>query len=82
MVTITVPDEPGETLEAIARQKNLSLVDVLADWAAREQFEPATEKSTNWNLIAGIGDENVTNMSTSVRETIRQYFKDKYGGTD
>jgi hypothetical protein len=33
----------------------------------------------NWDMILGIYDDDVTDMSTTVRETLKEYYQKKYG---
>jgi hypothetical protein len=83
MINIPLPDEIAQRLEEIARQQNRSVADVLAAWLEEHQDEAEKPKGIpNWDLILGIGDENVTDMSTTVRETLQKYFQEKYGDPD
>ena len=83
MINIALPDDLAKRLEEVARQQNRSVADVLATWLDEHKDEEQKPKGIpNWDLILGIGDENVTDMSTTVRETLKKYFQEKYGNPD
>ena len=83
MINISLPDDIAKRLEEIAHQKNSSVADVLATWLDEHAEEGEKSKGVpNWDLILGIGDENVTDMSTTVRETLDGYYKKKYASPD
>jgi len=72
MINVMLPDEIVYRLEEFARQKNRSVADVLATWLDEHtDEEQKPEKGPNWDLILAIGDENVTDMSITVRETLK-----------
>jgi metal-responsive CopG/Arc/MetJ family transcriptional regulator len=84
MVTITLPDELAERIEAIAQRENRPISEVVQSMI--EHYEPQThlqeEADAAFESIFGIYDDDITDMSTTVRETIQKYFKDKYGNAD
>jgi len=83
MVTIPLPEALAQRIEAIAQQEHRSIVDVMTSMVEKYQPEPPTEEQgPDWSMILGIGDENITDMSTTVRETLQKYFQEKYGRTD
>ncbi|MEO8606642.1 MAG: hypothetical protein ABI690_02075 [Chloroflexota bacterium] len=58
-------------LEDVARRENRSLIDLLSTWIDDHISRDIQKKAApNWDNIVGIGDENVTDMSTTVRETL------------
>lgn len=83
MTTLKFPDDLAKRLEDFARRENRSVADVVASWLdehAPEDTEP--KKAPNWDLILGVYDDDVTDMSTTVRETLQKYFQEKYGDPD
>jgi metal-responsive CopG/Arc/MetJ family transcriptional regulator len=83
MINISLPDDLAHRLEEIARQQNRSVADVLATWLDEHKDEEERPKGIpNWDLILGVYDDDVTDMSTTVRETLQEYFKKKYGDPD
>ena len=81
MVSIVLPDALAQQLEEIAQRENRPLTDVVASMI--EQYEPKSvsqeESDAAFDAIFGIYDDDVTDMSTSVRETLKDYFEKKYG---
>ncbi len=84
MVTITLPEELAQRIEEIAQQENRSIVDVVASMVEKYELQiPSQEQSDQaFAAIFGIYDDDVTDMSTTVRETLQKYFQEKYGRTD
>ncbi len=82
MTTLMFPDDVAKRLEDFARRENRSVADVVAEWLDEHAPEEEPKKAPNWDLILGIGDENVTDMSTTVRETLDAYYKKKYANPD
>jgi hypothetical protein len=67
-------------VDEIAPQENRDIADLVQTMI--EQYRPTTSKKVDWSLIVGISDADITDMSTSVRETLAEYYKKKYGDTD
>lgn len=63
MVTLTLPDELARQLEDLARHKNSSVVEVIAELVEKER--PEAEKASGWDAILGIDDASITDMSTT-----------------
>lgn len=83
MVSITLPDELAQRLAEVARRENRPVEDVALE--ILEQYIPPpdeVEKGADWGLILGAFDDEITDMSTTVKETLRSYYKDKYGRPD
>jgi hypothetical protein len=77
MINIPLPDELAKHLEAIAQRENRPLAEVVA--AMLEQYDLATgqgeiEERHPLDAFIGIYDDDITDMSTSVRRTIRDHF--------
>jgi hypothetical protein len=83
MMNITLPKELAEQLEAITMRENRPVEDVVASMI--EQYEPHApsqeESDAAFEALVGIYDDDITDMSTTVRETLNRYFQDKYGRT-
>jgi len=82
MVNITLPDHVAQQLEEIARHENRPVAEVIEKML--QQYSPAQsdERAPDWDSIVGIYDDDVTDMSTSVRETLQAYFQKKYANPD
>jgi hypothetical protein len=81
MVSINLPEEVKAHLDEIARQENRDVTEVIENMIA--QYIPrSAKKPVDWSLILGIGDPSITDMSTSVRETLDKYYQEKYGKPD
>lgn len=83
MVNIVLPDHLAQQLEEIARRENRALVEVIENMLQHyTPISPTDEKAPDWDSIVGIYDDDVTDMSTSVRETLQTYFQKKYANPD
>lgn len=84
MVTINLPEELAQQLEAIAQRENRPVEDVVA--AMITKYEPEAEsqqkKDAAFKAIFGIYDDDINDMSTTVSETLKQHFRDQDGRTD
>jgi hypothetical protein len=84
MINIQLPDEIARRLEIVARLENRSVEEVVASMV--EQYTPQpysqAESDAAFEAIFGIFDDDVTDMSTTVRETLHKYFQEKYGDSD
>lgn len=83
MVSITLPDELARRLAEVARRENRPVETVALE--ILEQHVPSqdeVEQGPDWGLILGVFDDDITDMSTTVKETLRNYYKDKYGRPD
>ena len=83
MVSIILPDHLAQQLEEIARNEKRPLAEVIEDMVQHYiPTSPSDEKAPDWESIIGIYDDDVTDMSTSVRETLQAYFQKKYANPD
>lgn len=84
MMNITLPDELAKRLQDIARRENRPLENVVESMI--EQYTPqatSQEKSDEtFEALFGIYDDDITDMSTTVRETLHKHFQEKYGHPD
>jgi hypothetical protein len=84
MTDITLSDELAKRLEALARREKRSVVDVIAAWVEENEAKLETEQNEYDPItsIIGIYDDDITDMSTTVRETLQKYYQEKYGDSD
>ena len=88
MTTITIPDELAERLQEIAKQENrpieVLLESLLTRYNPTSNSEPTEEVSLSPALEAYSGslDTDITDLSTTVRETMAELYEEKYGDTD
>jgi hypothetical protein len=78
---VTLPDEVARRLEEIAQRENRSLAEVVV--SLLDQYPiPSEDAQEVDDPIVGIFDDDVTDMSTTVRETMDAYWRKKYGRSD
>lgn len=84
MATVYLPEELLRKLKAIARQENRPVPEVLSDMVEEYQTKTAQTSGNTDPLekIIGIFDDDITDLSMTVRETLQEYFRKKYGSTD
>jgi hypothetical protein len=84
MKTITLPDELAAQLsELTAEEMQLIEAEVRLLLAQRRSEMPTQEeKDAALDALVGIFDDDITDMSTTVRETLNSYFRDQHGRTD
>ncbi len=84
MVSITLPDELAQRLAEIARRENRPVEDVALE--ILEQYTPPSdsqaESDAAFEAIFGMFDDDVTDLSVTVRETIQEHFRKKDVPTD
>lgn len=77
MSQLVIEHDLAEKLQAIAQRENRSVEDVLASL-----LEMYTAQSDALDAMAGAFDDPVTDLSTSIRETMDAYYRDKYDRSD
>jgi|GEM_PF-1916896 hypothetical protein len=96
MTTLTVQEEFAEQLAQIAQRQQRSVDDLLAEMLARyvnSSLEPPvydddalelSDKSPKKPIeeYIGIFDDEITDLSTTTRETMKAYYREKYGDSD
>jgi hypothetical protein len=84
MVNIAIPDKLAEQLEIVAQRENRPVAKVIETMLA--QYEPPTSSVERelhpLDAFIGIYDDDITDMSTSVRQTIKEHFQRKNERTD
>lgn len=84
MASIFLSDDIVKRLEAAAQRENLTVSELLTDMLDQHILRTASQDEADaaFKSIIGIYDDDVNNMSTTVRETLQKYFQDKYGDPD
>lgn len=84
MKTITLSDELADQLKELTTEEmQLIESEVKFILAQRRSSKPTQEeKDAALDALVGIFDDDVTDMSTTVRETLHRYFRDQHERTD
>jgi hypothetical protein len=88
MVMINIPDDIAQELKAMAERKNRPIDEIAAsyirDGISSEKIEETHSQEAVHPLdsILGMLDDDVTDMSTTVKETMREYYKNKRWKSD
>ena len=84
MAIIHISEKVARAIEAVAKRENRPLDDVagevLEDHFLPESSSEPEESAEDVNpldAIMGMFDDDVTDMSTTVKETMREYYKNK-----
>ena len=77
MSQLVIEHDMAEKLQAIAQRENRSVEDVLASL-----LEMYTAQSDALDAMDGVFDDPVTDMSTTIRETMDAYYRDRYDRSD
>jgi hypothetical protein len=74
MAAVNLPEHLVRRLEEIARQENRPLEDVIEAMMEQYHSSPSLNRDAgvDWNSILGIFDDEVSDMSTSVKETLAE----------
>jgi hypothetical protein len=84
MAIIHISEKVARAIEEVAKRENRPVDDVAGD-VLEDHFLPQTsdesqEQAEDVNpldAILGMFDDDVTDMSTTVKETMREYYKNK-----
>ncbi len=88
MVTIHIPDELARQLENQAEQANQSLEEYAVNLLQKnltpqaDDDDEVPEGEHPLDAILGMFDDDVTDMSSTVRETLKEIYTQKYGRPD
>ena len=89
MADLIIPDELAERLRVVAQRENRPVEEVLAELlelytTQSGTFQKDVEQSPADPLAAmeGMFDDAVTDLSTTVRETMDAYYRNKHDGSD
>lgn len=84
MVSINLPEDVVAHLDEIARRENRNVAQIVETML--NQYDPKNSEDLkqigDWSLILGISDAEIDDMSTSVRETLADFYQQKYGNSD
>lgn len=77
MTNLHLPDQLARRLQQIAKQENRPVEDLLEDLLERytTQFNAFTE-------MDGMFDDEVTDLSTSIRQTMSEFYQNKHDRLD
>ena len=85
MINLLLPDELVEQIEAIAKRERRPIAEIVAAMLQQYDVDSQAEINTESHPLdsfIGIFDDDITDMSTSVRETIHQHFQEKDARSD
>lgn len=90
MTTLTIEDELAAKLSAIAADENRPVTAVLESLLELYSSLPRLPQNAIGLMTAdealeameGMVDDDISDLSTSVRETMAAYYKKKYGDSD
>ena len=77
MTTLVIPDSLAERLRHVAQQENRPLEDVLASL-----LDIYARQADAFAAMDGMFDDDVTDLSTSVRDTMTDYYRKKHDRAD
>lgn len=77
MTTLVIPDNLAERLRHVAQQENRPLEDVLASL-----LDLYARQADAFAAMDGMFDDDVPDLSSSVRETMSDYYRKKHGRAD
>jgi hypothetical protein len=84
MATLEIPEELFAKLRAIAERDNRSVTDLLKSWIESHDLPESQSDEDGvddpFAAIDGMFDDDITDMSTSVRETLEKYTHPQYDG--
>jgi len=84
VVSINLPEDVVAHLDEIARRENRNVAQIVETML--NQYDPKNSEDLkqigDWSLILGISDAEIDDMSTSVRETLADFYQQKYGNSD
>ena len=84
MMNIALPDELAKRLEEIAQRENRPVENVVASMIEQYALPTASQQSSDaaFEALFGIYDDDITDLSATVRETLQKYYQEKYGRSD
>jgi hypothetical protein len=89
MLTVQIPDELAERLREIAECENKPVDEVVVSMLQKDisiqapvDQQPVDEKPNALDALMGMLDYDITDMSSTVKETLREYYRNKYTRPD
>lgn len=84
MTDLTIPDFLAEQIQTIAEREHRSIPDVLASmvaqYAPEEQADDAQVEALH--VMLGMFDDDVTDLSSTIRETMNTFWAEKNADSD
>lgn len=77
MATLIIDEELARKLRQLAEREQRPIEDVLRAMVDRYESKPSAEQNAALESLIGMFDDDVTDLSTTVHETMRDYFKNK-----
>lgn len=77
MSQVLIEHELAERLQEIARRENRPVEEILASL-----LDLYTAQAESLDLMDGAFDDDVTDLSTTVRDTMSRYYQKKHGRPD
>ncbi len=77
MTTLVIPDSLAERLRHVAQRENRPLEDVLASL-----LDMYARQADAFAVMDGMFDDDVPGLSSSVRETMSDYYRKKHDRPD
>ena len=77
MATLIIDEELAQKLQRLAEREQRPVEEVLRTMVDRYEPKPTPEQNAALEALIGMFDDDVTDLSTTVRETMRDYFKNK-----
>lgn len=88
MTTLTLPDELVKRIQKIAQSEGRAVEDVIAGmveqlYAKEPDYEDKTPRHNPLRGLVGLLDDDIkeTDLSSTIRETLKQYTHPQYGWT-
>jgi hypothetical protein len=82
MAMLIIDEELAKKLRLLAEREQRPVEDVLRTMVDRYEPKPTPEQNAALEAMAGMLDEDITDLSTTVRETMKEYYQKKYGDSD
>lgn len=85
MADLTIRDDVAQRLREIAQREKRSVEEVLNEMIERygdTGHAPESASSDPIEAFIGAFDNDISDLSTTVRETMQTYYRRKYGRTD
>ena len=89
MAEVIIHNELAERLQRIAQRENRpveavlqSLLELYSSASERPSTEPAEPPSDPLADMDGMFDDDITDLSTTVRATMAAFYREKYGRPD
>lgn len=84
MTNLAIPDDLAEKIQEIAEQENLSIAEFLAGLIKDYSVQSQEQQRRNEALLTSVGmfDDDITDLSSTVRETMDEFWRKRYADSD